>query len=80
MTTRQLAARAENRWRVNRTAVALLLGAWAMAASLMMLMGDPLGARFLDLPLGVYLAGQGAVIALVIVGFAIAARAEDESR
>jgi putative solute:sodium symporter small subunit len=80
MTTRQAAARADNRWQVNRTAVALLLGAWAMAATLMMLMGDPLGARFLDLPLGVYLAGQGAVIALVIVGFSIAGRAEGEGR
>lgn len=80
MATRRIAVKAESRWQVNRMAVALLLGAWAAAAALTMLMGDPLGARFLDLPLGVFLAGQGAVIALVILGFSLAGRAERDGQ
>ncbi|TVQ57054.1 MAG: DUF4212 domain-containing protein [Rhodobacteraceae bacterium] len=76
MTTRRIAARTRNRWQVNRAAVASLLGAWAAAAALLILMGEPLGARFLDLPLGVYLAGQGAVIGAVILGVALVGRAD----
>jgi uncharacterized membrane protein len=66
-------------WRLNRLAVALLLGGWTVAAALLLLIGDPLGARFLDLPLGALLAGQGALVGLVIVGVRVAYTDTDES-
>lgn len=63
----------ETRWTVNRMAGVSLIGAWVLAtvASFLVdpVMIDPtLSSRFLDMPLGAFLAGQGALIGLVIIG------------
>jgi uncharacterized membrane protein len=79
MPTERLSTQRDGRWRLNRLAVALLLGGWTAAAALLLVIGDPLGARFLDLPLGALLAGQGALVGLVIVGVRVVADERDES-
>jgi uncharacterized membrane protein len=72
-------AGSDGKWRLNRVAIALLLGGWTTAAALLLLIGDPLGARFLDLPLGALLAGQGALVGLVIVGVRVVATDIDDN-
>lgn len=54
--------------RVTGALGALVAGGWTLAALLTFLFDDPSGTRFLDLPLGAYMAGQGAFVALVLVG------------
>jgi uncharacterized membrane protein len=69
----------DGKWRVGRLATVVLVGGWAAAATVLLAVGDPLGARFLDLPLGALLAGQGALVGLVIVGVRVTAAQGDES-
>lgn len=58
----------ETRWTVNRMAGALLLGAWGVATLGSFLIDPSMSPRFLDMPLGAFLAGQGALVGLVIIG------------
>lgn len=54
-----------------RTGAVTLAGAWALVAAGAFLLGDAAQMRFLDLPLGAYLAGQGAVMAAAVVAFRV---------
>lgn len=58
----------ESRLTVTTMAAATLLVAWALIAAASLLLDTTLSPRFLDLPLGAFLAGQGALVGLVIVG------------
>lgn len=49
--------------------VLALASVWALTAAVAFWLGDGFAARFLDLPLSAYLAGQGALMAAV--GFTI---------
>ncbi len=60
------------RWDLNRVSMAALIGGWSLAAAATWLIGEVAGARFLDLPLGAFVAGQGALVSLVVVGVRIA--------
>lgn len=51
---------------VNGAVAALLLGGWAVATGASFLLAD--ATRFLDMPLGAFMAGQGALLGVVIVG------------
>ncbi len=51
---------------VNGTVAFLLLGGWAVATGASFLLAD--ATRFLDMPLGAFMAGQGALLGVVIVG------------
>lgn len=68
-------AKRETRWNLNSLAVGALIGGWAFAALISFVLGDLAEMRFLDLPIGAYLAGQGALVAIVVVGIRIAAPA-----
>jgi uncharacterized membrane protein len=70
-------AAVESRWELTGPSTATLIGGWGLAALATLLVGEIAGARFLDLPLGAYVAGQGALVSLVVVGVRIA-RAEEE--
>lgn len=65
-------AKAETRWTMNRVAVALLLSGWAAVAILTLALDGFATLRFLDLPIGAYLAGQGALVAGVLVAVRMA--------
>jgi putative solute:sodium symporter small subunit len=67
----QAAAKAETRWTMNRVAVLLLMSGWAMVAVLTFAVDGFATLRFLDLPIGAYLAGQGAMVAGVLVAVRI---------
>ena len=67
---------AETRWELNRIATKALIGGWGLAALGAFLVGEVTGARFLDLPIGAFVAGQGAFVSLVVVGVRIAAPGE----
>ena len=56
-----------------RSVVLQLAVVWVCLAAAAYFAGDRLGGPFLDMPLGVYLAGQGVFIALVIVSVRIVA-------
>lgn len=71
---------AERRPGLNRAAIAALIGAWGVGAALVFLLGEPAGARFLDLPLGAYLAGQGALMSGLVLGARAAFPVEAEAR
>jgi putative solute:sodium symporter small subunit len=58
--------------------VALVVG-WVAVAALSFLLDRLAGVRFLNLPLGLFVAGQGALIALVIVAVR-AARDDDDAQ
>jgi putative solute:sodium symporter small subunit len=60
-------------------ATTALLSIWGLVAVGSFLVDDTLSPRFLDLPLGAFLAGQGALMGLVIVGIRVA-RADLEGR
>jgi uncharacterized membrane protein len=79
MATERGSAQGEGKWRLNRLAAMFLLGGWTAAAALLLVIGEPLGARFLDLPLGALLAGQGALVGLVIVGVRVVAAENDDA-
>ncbi len=51
---------------VNGAVASLLLGGWAIATGASFLLAD--ATRFLDMPLGAFMAGQGALLGVVIVG------------
>jgi putative solute:sodium symporter small subunit len=53
-------------------ATTALLSIWALVAVGSFMLDDTLSPRFLDLPLGAFLAGQGALMGLVIVGIRVA--------
>jgi len=59
-------SKARQAFGVNRAMALLLLGGWALATALCFMAGD--ATRFLDLPLGAFMAGQGALLGVVIVG------------
>ena len=65
-------AKAETRWTMNRVAVALLLSGWAAVAILTLALDGVATLRFLDLPIGAYLAGQGALVAGVLMAVRMA--------
>lgn len=54
----------------NGPLAALFLGGWALLIASAFLIGDAI--RFLDLPLGALVAGQGALLGVVIVGVRVA--------
>jgi putative solute:sodium symporter small subunit len=58
----------ESRLTVTTVAAATLLVAWALIATASLLLDTTLSPRFLDMPLAAFLAGQGALVGLVIVG------------
>ena len=58
-------------WR-SATATGLLLSIWALLVVGSFMLDDTMSPRFLDLPLGAFLAGQGALMGLVLVGIRIA--------
>lgn len=53
--------------RLGRPLIGLLLSGWALATLAGLMLTD--ATMFLDLPLGAYLAGQGAFLGLIVVGF-----------
>lgn len=61
-------ATAESRLTMTGMAAALLLLGWAVIAGATLFLDSSLSPRFLDLPLGAFLAGQGALMGLVVVG------------
>ncbi len=65
-------ARAETRWTMNRVAALLLVGGWAAVAALTLMLDGFASIRFLDMPIGAYLAGQGALVAGVLVAVRVA--------
>ncbi len=67
------------RWRVSRDARIALVAGWVAVAALSFLLDRLAGVRFLNMPLGLFVAGQGALIALVIVAVR-AARDEDDAQ
>lgn len=62
----------EGRWELNRISTRALIGGWSLAAAATFLIGEVAGARFLDLPLGAFVAGQGALVSLLVVGVRVA--------
>lgn len=60
-------------------ATTVLLSIWALLVVGSFVLDDTLSPRFFDLPLGAFLAGQGALMGLVIVGIRVA-RADLEGR
>jgi uncharacterized membrane protein len=52
--------------------LSLVIGGWGLAALATLVVGEFAGMRFLDLPLGAFVAGQGALVSLVVVGVRIA--------
>ena len=52
-------------------ATTALLGLWGLVTVGSFMLDDQLSPRFLDLPLGAFLAGQGALMGLVMVGIRI---------
>lgn len=66
--TAELPFKSESRLAIPGLAAGLLLLGWAAVAGFSLLLDTSLSPRFLDLPLGAFLAGQGALIGLVIVG------------
>ena len=68
----EAAAKAETRWTMNRVAVLLLLSGWAGVAGLTLMLDGVAALRFLDLPIGAYLAGQGALVAGVLIAVRVA--------
>ena len=67
-------ATAESRLTMTGMAAALLLLGWAVIAGATFFLDSSLSPRFLDLPLGAFLAGQGAVMGLVVVGMRVTRR------
>ncbi len=55
---------------VNGPLAAVLLGGWALLIAAGFLVGDAI--RFLDMPLGAFVAGQGALLGVVVVGVRVA--------
>lgn len=54
---------------MNVAMAALLIAGWGVATAVGFLLED--STRFLDLPLGAFIAGQGALLGVVIVGVRI---------
>lgn len=54
----------------NAPLTAMFVGGWALLIAAGFLIGDAI--RFLDLPLGAFVAGQGALLGVVIVGVRVA--------
>ena len=59
---------AESRLTMTGMAAASLLFGWAVIAAGTFVLDQTLSVRFLDMPLGAFLAGQGALVGLVVVG------------
>jgi len=78
MTTKPHVGDQDGKWRLGRPSSLLLLGGWSVAAGLLWAIGDSMGARFLDLPLGALLAGQGALVGLLIVGVRVVSVEESD--
>lgn len=55
---------------ISRTLIGLLLSGWALATLASLLLTDI--TVFLDVPLGAYVAGQGAFLALIVVAVSVA--------
>jgi putative solute:sodium symporter small subunit len=53
-------------------ATGTLLAVWSLLTLGSFMLDDTLAPRFLDMPLGAFLAGQGALMGLVIVGMRVA--------
>ncbi len=66
-----VAARARDVPGATRGALLLLMVGWTAVAAVALLLTDGMVARFLDMPLAFYLAGQGVLMALVIVSVRI---------
>lgn len=64
----ELPFRSESRLTIPSLAAGLLLLGWAAISGVSLLLDASLSPRFLDLPLGAFLAGQGALLGIVIVG------------
>lgn len=58
----------ESRLTMTGMAAASLLLGWAAIAAGTFVFDQTLSIRFLDMPLGAFLAGQGALVGLVVVG------------
>ncbi len=80
MTTKRTSVDQDGKWRIGRPSSLLLLGGWSVAAALLYAIGDSMGARFLDMPLGALLAGQGALVGLLIVGVRVVSVDETDGR
>lgn len=50
---------------------AALAGLWAIGAAVAYWLGDAAQVEFLDLPLGAYVAGQGAIMAVAVMAFRV---------
>lgn len=71
MAQRTSAEKRVGRRRADLRGTGLLLAGWAAASLAALLLVDVGPMRFLDLPLGVYLAAQGAFVAAVAVALAL---------
>jgi putative solute:sodium symporter small subunit len=61
-------------------ATKVLFSIWALVVVGSFVLDDTLSPRFFDLPLGAFLAGQGALMGLVIVGIRVARADLEEGR
>jgi uncharacterized membrane protein len=63
---------AEARFTMTGAGAIGLFAGWVLVAAASLMLDSSLSPRFLDLPLGAFLAGQGAVLGLVVVGVRVA--------
>jgi uncharacterized membrane protein len=56
----------------------MLIGGWTLLVAGSFMFDDVATMRFLDLPIGAFLAGQGALMGLVLVGYRVVSTDPDD--
>jgi putative solute:sodium symporter small subunit len=59
---------------IDARAAGAILGGWGLLTLVAFSMTDVFAATFLGLPFGAYIAGQGALLGLVIIGLTVSRR------